>query len=386
MRSPLSVGVVADYAEERWPSMDLAAELLADALREHTPYAPTLLRPRMPRPFGRVLRGAGAAHNADRLLARHGAYPRWLRRRADDFGIFHVADHSYAQLVHALPAERTVVTCHDLDAFRSILEPARDPRPAWFRGMMRRVLRGLQAAAHVVCDSDTVRAELLSHGLMPPGRVTTVPLPAHPDFAPAADPDADAAAAELLGPVSADSIDILHVGSTVDRKRIPLLLRAFARISADVPVRLVRVGGPLTAEQRQLASSLDVANRIIELPFVDRRTLAAVYRRAALVVNPSEREGFGLPLVEAMACGASVLASGLPVLREVGGDAVRYVAGDDADVWALAIGEQIARSASPETRAASRHASLRRAARFTLPAYADGIAAVYARLGAEGAR
>ncbi|HLM67138.1 MAG TPA: glycosyltransferase, partial [Longimicrobium sp.] len=248
MRSALSVGIVADYAEEGWPSMDLAAELLDEALRAHTPYAPTLLRPRMPRPFGRVLRGPG--HNADRLLGRHLAYPRWLRRRAGDFGLFHIADHSYAHLVHALPAERTVVTCHDLDAFRSLLEPARDPRPPWFRRMMGRVLGGLGRAAHVVCDSDAVHAELLSHGLLAPDRVTTVPLPAHPDFSAAPDPLADAQAARLLGPPSPGAIDVLHVGSTVPRKRIPLLLEAFAPLAGDANVRLIRVGGPLTAEQR----------------------------------------------------------------------------------------------------------------------------------------
>ena len=110
MRSALSVGVVADYAEEGWPSMDLAAELLVEALRAHTPHAPALLRPRMPRPFGRVLRGWGAARNADRMMGRHLAYPRWLRGRAGEFGLFHVADHSYAHLVRVLPAERTVVT------------------------------------------------------------------------------------------------------------------------------------------------------------------------------------------------------------------------------------------------------------------------------------
>jgi glycosyltransferase involved in cell wall biosynthesis len=381
VRSPLSVAVVADYEEEAWPSMDLAAELLVDALRAHSPYAPTLLRPRMPRPFGWT--GAGAARNADRLLGRHVAYPRWLRRRADDFALFHVADHSYAQLVDALPAARTVVTCHDLDAFRSLLEPAREPRPVWFRRMMGRVLRGMRRAAHVVCDSDAVHAELLTYDLLPPDRVTTVPLPVHPDFSAAPDPAADAAAERLLGPASAGRREVLHVGSTIARKRIPLLLRALAALPADV--RLLRVGGPLTAEQRRLAEELCVLDRVIELPFIDRRTLAAVYRRAALVVNPSEREGFGLPLVEAMACGAPVLATDLTVLREVGGPAVRYVDGEDVDAWTTAIADELDRLASPETRAAARESALRRAERFGLAAYGRGIAEVYGRVLAEAA-
>ena len=75
---------------------------------------------------------------------------------------------------------------------------------------------------------------------------------------------------------------------------------------------------PNSAFARASSASLDA---IVVLPFVDRATLAAVYRRAALALLPSEREGFGLPLVEALACGTPVVASDIPVLREVGGDA-----------------------------------------------------------------
>jgi glycosyltransferase involved in cell wall biosynthesis len=375
---PLTVGVVCDYAEEGWPSMDLAAELLVAGLRDHAPgYEPAATRPRMPRAFGRVLRGR-TGRNADRLMARHLAYPRWLRRHARGMDLYHVADHSYAHLVHALPAERTVVTCHDLDAFRSLLDPAREPRPAWFRAMSRRVLSGLQRAAFVVCDSDAVHAELLSFGVLPPDRVATVPLPAHPDFSPQPDAAADAEAARLLGPANGN-IDLLHVGSTVARKRIPLLLKAFAEVAPVVPgVRLVRVGGPLEPEQRRIAQEHEILDRIVQVPFVERRTLAAIYRRAALVVYPSEREGFGLPLVEAMACGATAVASDLGVFREVAADAVQYVTRDDPDGWAEAIGDAIDRLASPAARAQARATALRRAERFTLAAYADSIAKIYA--------
>lgn len=382
MHPPLTVGVVCDYAEEGWPSMDLAADLLVAGLRDHAPgFEPAVLRPRMPRAFRRVLRGRTGL-NADRLLARHLAYPRWLRRQPP-LDLYHVADHSYAHLVHALPAARTVVTCHDLDAFRSVLDPAAQPRPTWFRAMSRRLLGGLARAAHVVCDSDAVHAELLSYGAVPPERVSTVPLPAHTDFTAAPDAAADAEAARLLGAPEAH-LDLLHVGSAVPRKRIPLLLKAFAELAPVVPrARLVRVGGALQPEQRRLAAQLEIADRIVELPFLARPTLAAVYRRAALVVYPSEREGFGLPLVEAMACGAPILAAALTVFREVAGDAAHYVVRDDADGWAEAIADEIDRLASPENRDQARETVLRRAERFTLAAYARAITDIYTRVLAE---
>lgn len=378
------VGIVYDYAAENWPSMDLVGDLLAEGLRRHAPrYAPEPIRPEMPRPFGRWL--GARAHNADRLVARHVAYPRSLRRAAR-MDLYHVVDHSYAQLVHALPARRTIVTCHDLDAFRSLLQPERDPRPLWFRAMMKRVLGGLQRAAHVVCDSDTVRAELLEYRILPADRVSTVPLAAHPDFRADPDPTADAHASTLLSPAPLDGIDLLHVGSTAPRKRIELLLRAAAPVLAANPrARVVRVGGPLEPAHRRLAEELGIARRIAEVPWVPRPLLAALYRRATLVVSTSEREGFGLPLVEAMACGAPVLASALPVYREVGGSAVRYVDGDDPAAWSAALSGTLATLADDGERSAARAASLDRARRYGLDRFAAGIAAVYDRVLAEAA-
>ena len=69
------------------------------------------------------------------------------------------------------------------------------------------------------------------------------------------------------------------------------------------------------------------------MPFLDRKVLASVYRRAAVVLLPSDAEGFALPVVEAMACGRPVVASDLPVLREVGGDAAFYCPVADVTSW-----------------------------------------------------
>ncbi len=132
----------------------------------------------------------------------------------------------------------------------------------------------------------------------------------------------------MLGPIGANTLEILHVGSTIPRKRIDVLLRVFAAIrEANPSARLVRVGGPFTNDQVDLARDLNVEDAAVVLPFVTSKVLAAVYRRAALVLVTSEREGFGLPLIEAMACGAPVLASDLAVLREVGGAASQFARG-----------------------------------------------------------
>src|SRR6202022_4522805 len=89
-------------------------------------------------------------------------------------------------------------------------------------------------------------------------------------------------------------------------------------------VKLLRVGGPFTAQQARQAESLQISGKVRILPFLDRDILAAVYRRAALLLLPSDAEGFGLPLLEALACGCPVVASDLPVLAEIGASAVTY--------------------------------------------------------------
>src|SRR4029077_5854949 len=139
-------------------------------------------------------------------------------------------------------------------------------------------------------------------------------------------------AGRVLGP--RQGVELLHVGSTIDRKRIDVLLEVFAAVrAARRDARLIRVGGPFTGAQRAQARDHGIADAIAVLPFVDRGTLAAIYRRAALTLLPSEREGFGLPLVESLACGTPMIAADIPVLREIGGDAVEYCPLEDIPRW-----------------------------------------------------
>src|SRR6185369_1024937 len=157
--------------------------------------------------------------------------------------------------------------------------------------------------------------------------------------------------------------ELLHVGSAVARKRIDVLLDVFAAVRVrHTRARLVRVGGPLTRAQQRQATRLGVADHIVTLPFIDRRVLAAVYRRAALVLQPSEREGFGLPVAEAMASGTPVVASRIPALVEVGGRAATYCPVGDVRAWVAAISELLdERVASPTDWRARCSASLAQA-------------------------
>ncbi|HEX6463450.1 MAG TPA: glycosyltransferase, partial [Vicinamibacterales bacterium] len=321
----LRVAIVADYAEEGWPSMDLVADMLLDHLcREHASAVDAVLvRPKMLRRLTHLPLASGKLAVLDRAIARQWDYPKRLRGLDRPFDVYHVVDHTYAHLSHQLPAGKTIVTCHDLDAFRSILQPEEERRSWPFRWMTNRILDGLRKAAHVPCDSEATRDALIELAGFPADRLSVIPNGANAGGSPAADPATDFEAGRILGP--RQGVELLHVGSTIARKRIDVLLDVFAAVRAvRRDARLIRIGGPFTGVQRAQARDLGIAEAIAEVPFVDRGTLCAMYRRAAVTLLPSEREGFGLPLVESLACGTPLVASDIPVLREIGGDAVVY--------------------------------------------------------------
>jgi glycosyltransferase involved in cell wall biosynthesis len=376
---PLSVALCDDFAEELWPSMDRVAAMLDAELAHDTAQRVHARRVRPPylRAATRLpmVGAASAATKVDRFLNRFWHYPRHAATLRDRFDVFHVVDHSYAHVALALPARRTVVTCHDMDAFRSVIEPAVDPRSAPFRSMTRRIAAGLRAAAHVVCDTAAIADALVDAALADAGRVSVVPLGVETRFFSAGCSPQD------------DRVDLLHVGSTVSRKRIDVLLRVIAGLARDIPsLRLVRVGDPLTPAQRELARELDISDRIVERHSIDESALEECYRRAAMVLQPSEREGFGLPLLEALASGTPVVASDLAVLREVGGDAAMFCPVGDVDGWVRTVGDLLRERANCPLRWRARQDTGRARARlFSWRRFADEMIGIYERV-AGGAR
>jgi glycosyltransferase involved in cell wall biosynthesis len=363
------VAIVSDLREERWHSMDLVAEMLLLNLR-----APDLrvvdateLRPVMVRRFTRVpFVPHSLAETADRITNRVWDYPHWLESRRDEFDVFHIVDHSYANLVRVLPANRTIVTCHDLDAFQGVLPGTRGGTLVT-RALAHRLLEGLQAAARIVCVSQAAGDQLMSYDIVSPARVTVIPNGVHPTCSHRPDARADRQAEELLGPMTPSAIELLHVGSTIPRKRIDVLLESVAVLRRRWSrLRLIRVGDAFTPAQERQVRQLGLTNAVTVLPFVDRRVLSALYRRASMLLQPSEREGFGLPVAEAMASGTPVVASRIPALVEVGGRAATYCPVGDVDAWVETVSElldeRIASSSDWRARCA---ASLAQARRFS---------------------
>ncbi len=378
------VGIVCDLLQENWPSMDLYGDMLLKNLEENHAgrFRAERLRPDYKRHWANAARGpVRLTDTAERALNRFVKYPRWLARQMEHFDLFHVVDHSYAHLVHVLPPERTVITCHDTDAFRCLLEPGRSAGSRFRQRITMRLLSGLQKAAWVTCNSQATADELLAQGWAHPERTSVIHYGVAPVFSSSVDPSADQEAERLLG-THARGIKLLHVSSTIPRKRIDILLHVLAEAKKAFPdTSLLRVGGPFTADQKALMQRLGVSASVLELPFLEDRVLAAVYRKSTLLLLPSDREGFGLPLLEAMACGLPVVVSDLPPFREVGGEAALYcTAGNVEDFFRTTLSVIGAAQAQSSELAQRRNAGLERASQFSWSKGADEAAKIYEKV------
>jgi glycosyltransferase involved in cell wall biosynthesis len=367
------LAIVFDAVEERWPSMEFVAEMLLLHLqKEHGDrYETRAVRPRF---FGLFESVPGLstqkAWNADRLVTRFVTYPTQLAAARRGYRLFHVADHSYAHVAHVLPAERTGIYCHDLDAFACLLHP-NGTVAAWRKAMARTQLRGLQRAALVFYSTEQVRQQIDEAGILDPARLVHAPYGVAPDFF------SDEGAGELPEGALPSRPFLLHVGSSVPRKRIDVLFRVFAQVRKRFPeLVLIQQGAQLLQHQRSLVAELGIGDAIIQPPRLSRPALAALYHRAELVLLTSEREGFGLPILEALAGGAAVVASDIPPFREVAAEAVSYCPVGDVELWAETIVSLLER---PELRPTP---EVRRgvAQRYTWTAHAATIANAYARL------
>jgi glycosyltransferase involved in cell wall biosynthesis len=338
------LAMIRDYPEEDWPSMDLCADMLTNYLqKEHNtvfdvqsicpPFAWRLKR--IPK-----LGEKGFAYNSDRLLNRFWDYPRYLKKKVNEFDFFHVSDHSYAQLVHILPPEKTGVFCHDIDAFRSLLEPTIEPRPAWYREMSRRILTGLQKAAVVFYSTTPIKNQIEHYNLLDSSRLVHAPYGISSEFS-LIDQARQSTDQEILKKVGKTPF-LLHVGSCIPRKRIDILLEVFAEVRKNHPeFRLVKVSGDWTNDQLAQINQLGLEQSIIYLKGLMRSQIATLYRKATLVLLTSEAEGFGLPVIEALACGAIIVASDIPVLREVGGLAATYCPVGDISTWVKTVDQLV---------------------------------------------
>ncbi len=288
------------------------------------------------------------------------ACPVALRRAGLD--VFHSTN--YMMPIYGFPAGRRgriacVVTVHDVIP---LMFPDYTPRSrknrlfAVYRHIMREVGR---RADIIITDSESARNDVIRELAIPASRapqVRAVYCGVADHYQPAAtanrDPDKTAR--------------ILFVGRPDPYKNLEGLVRAFAkaRNAGARPMRLVVAGSPDARypEAPRLALELGVADAVEWTGYLSDKDLVATYQTADLLVLPSRCEGFGLPAIEAMACGTPVICSTAGPLPEVTGDAALHVDPDDIDGLAGAIQRVLENSALADTLRAK---GVARAARYT---------------------
>ncbi|HEX8162694.1 MAG TPA: glycosyltransferase family 1 protein [Pyrinomonadaceae bacterium] len=264
-----------------------------------------------------------------------------------------------------------VVTVHDLSP---LLHPATH-REELVRRARARLPTMTRVATRVIADSESVRREVCEHLGVAPEKVTAVPLAPRRAFRPVERGEAD----ETLRRLGVGRDFILFVGTVEPRKNLLTLVRAYVELARETALRpqLVIAGqkGWLNDELFQLIEREGVGPRLVLTGYVTDEDLRALYSACAVSVYPSLYEGFGLPPLEAMSCGAPVVASRIPPLEEtLGGGAALLVAPTDAEGLARALAGLLS-DASARSRLAE--AGRERAARYTWERTAAMTRAVY---------
>ncbi len=289
-------------------------------------------------------------------------YQRFAPRHAGD--VNHIVDHGFGHLARSLRSDRTIVTFHDAVVMKV-------PGVNWrTRRAFDYSMRSLRHVAAVVCDSEAAKQDLAAYVDLPADRVHVVHLGIDEMFRPAADREQARRRLGLSGDV------VLVVGHTQGYMNVERMIRAFGTLVAQhgSDATLVKVGMPFTPDQMRLISSLELGDRIRmvgRVPFAD---LPGYYHAADVLLYAPLLAGFGLPPLEAMACGTPVVASNRGAIPEVVGDGGMLVDADDDSGMADAMAEVLGQ---PQARRRLIERGFERAARFEWSQAARRMAELY---------
>ncbi len=253
-------------------------------------------------------------------------YPFIVKKQVKKENIKHITSQDLAYLLKLVKLEKTIVTCHDLIPW--VYDNNR--LPTWKLNM-----QGLKKADRIITISEYSKSDIIKHVGYPEDQISIAP--------PAVDHDSyyinrDREIVKQFGIKDNEKV-ILYVGSEQPRKNVPFLLEAISQLKKKLPeIKFLKIGTPQVPGVREKLlkqiETLGLQKEVIFAGYVSETALTKYYNAADVFVFPTLYEGFGLPPLEAMACGTPVITSNVTSLPEVVGDSAITI--DPYDVNAFA--------------------------------------------------
>jgi len=306
-------------------------------------------------------------------------HPRQVQKQQAD--IFHIIDHTNGHVAYWLKKQGkpVVITCHDLVqyVYPEILRN-QAKIPALSLAMWQYSVKGLKIAERAIAVSQHTATDLTRWLGVDPQLVEVVPNGVSEEFRPLP-------VAEVLQWRSqyakSGEICLLNVGSSHQRKNLETVLQVMVTLlEQGKTARLWKLGADFTAEQQQFISDRHLSPYVNYLGKPSPEELVLFYNAADVLIAPSLYEGFGLTVLEAMACGLPTIVSNVSALPEVVGEAGIQVEPTDVEAIVKAISQL---QDDPAYRQGFREAGLAQIKRFTWRMAAHKLVQIYEELASE---
>lgn len=264
-------------------------------------------------------------------------FPQLVKRQSAD--IFHIIEPAEAHIIYWLKNIRkpTIVTCHDLANFYYADNLKNSVRlPFISKAVWVNAVKGMCQADHVISVSSMTAKDTTKILGIPPKNISVIPNAVDSQYRQM--PKHEVTYLRKKYAISPEKFCILNVGSSHPRKNISNILEAVYKLTCnDFPIHFLKVGSDFTLEQKEYISKHGLSNYISFINKPDKQSLVEIYNLADALVAPSLHEGFGITILEAMACGTPVITSNTSAMPEVAGDAAILVNPQDIQAIKAAI-------------------------------------------------